>query len=225
MNTKRTDETTPDLRCEMAKRFRGFLPVVVDVETGGFNAKTDALLEIGATIIHMDEAGKVYPGPMHNFHILPFEGANLEPSALAFNGIKPFHPFRFAQSEQEALKTLFRSISTEMKKMHCHRAVLVGHNPTFDLSFIQEAVQRSGIKRNPFHAFTAFDTATLSALAYGETVLAKALKAARIPFDEKEAHSAFYDAEHTALLFCKIVNDGDVIFRANCSARAIQSST
>ena len=32
----------------LCDRFRGFYPVVIDVETAGFNAKTDALLEIAA---------------------------------------------------------------------------------------------------------------------------------------------------------------------------------
>ena len=40
-------------RC-MRDRFRGFLPVVVDVETGGFISATDALLEIAAVLIEID---------------------------------------------------------------------------------------------------------------------------------------------------------------------------
>ncbi|VTR41188.1 Ribonuclease T [Serratia fonticola] len=31
----------------LSGRFRGFLSVVIDVETAGFHAQTDALLEIG----------------------------------------------------------------------------------------------------------------------------------------------------------------------------------
>ncbi|HAV68246.1 MAG TPA: ribonuclease T, partial [Alcanivorax sp.] len=38
----------------LALRFRGFLPVVVDVETGGFDARNDALLEIAAVLLDMD---------------------------------------------------------------------------------------------------------------------------------------------------------------------------
>ncbi|MFH7391451.1 exonuclease domain-containing protein, partial [Pseudomonas syringae pv. tagetis] len=37
----------------MAARFRGYLLVVVDVETGCFNSATDALLEIAAVTIGM----------------------------------------------------------------------------------------------------------------------------------------------------------------------------
>jgi len=39
----------------LAQRFRGYYPVVIDVETAGFNAKTDALLEIAATLLGMNE--------------------------------------------------------------------------------------------------------------------------------------------------------------------------
>ena len=42
---------------EIVKRFRGFLPVVVDVETGGLNPQTDALLEIAAVVIEINQGG------------------------------------------------------------------------------------------------------------------------------------------------------------------------
>src|SRR5574337_2155659 len=190
----------------MALRFRGFLPVVVDVETGGFNPKTDALLEIAISLIKINDDGVFYCDEPIGFHIEPFAGANLDEKALEFNKIKPFHPFRFAVPEKEALQSLFKAIRQEMKETRCHRAVLVGHNPWFDLSFLQATVKRCAINNDPFHPFTTFDTATLSALAYGQTVLARALKMAAIEFDEKEAHSAVYDTAKTAELFCKILN-------------------
>lgn len=190
----------------MALRFRGFLPVVVDIESGGFNPKTDALLEVAIALIKLDEKGTFYHDEAIGFHIEPFPGSNLDEKALEFNKIKPFHPFRFAVSEKEAFTSLFKTIHGEMKLAGCHRAVLVGHNPWFDLSFIQAAVKRTKITNDPFHPFTTFDTATLSALAYGQTVLARALKMAGIEFDEKEAHSAIYDTDRTAKLFCKILN-------------------
>ncbi len=191
----------------MAKRFRGFMPVVVDVETAGFNAKTDALLEVAALpIIFDEESGLFKPGASSHFHIEPFPGANIDPKALEFNGIKLDHPFRLAEKEDEALKAIFKVIRDEMKTCGCHRAVLVGHNAFFDLGFINEAIARNKIKRSPFHAFTTFDTAALSALAVGQTVLARACKEAGIKFDPTEAHSALYDAERTAELFCWIVN-------------------
>jgi ribonuclease T len=40
----------------------------------------------------------------------------------------------------------------------------------------------------------------------GQTVLAKACQAAGIAFDGQQAHSALYDTERTAELFCFIVN-------------------
>ena len=190
----------------MAYRFRGFLPVVVDVETGGFNAATDALLEIAATTISMDDDGMIYPDHTHFFRVEPFEGANVEPAALEFTGIKLDHPLRMAVSEEHALTEIFKHIRKAVKSAGCKRAVLVGHNAFFDLGFVNAAVARTQIKRNPFHPFSCFDTATLGGLAYGQTVLAKACAAAGIEFDGREAHSARYDTEKTAELFCGIVN-------------------
>lgn len=190
----------------MAYRFRGFLPVVVDVETGGFNAATDALLEIAATPILMDDDGQVYPDKTHFFRVEPFEGANIEQASLDFTGIKLDHPLRMAVSETHALTEIFKHVRKALKSAGCKRAVLVGHNAFFDLGFVNAAVERTEVKRNPFHPFSCFDTATLAGLAYGQTVLAKACSVADIDFDGREAHSARYDTEKTAELFCAIVN-------------------
>jgi len=190
----------------MAYRFRGFLPVVIDVETGGFNSATDALLEIAATIIEMDEEGMIYAGETHFFRVEPFAGANVEPAALEFTGIKLDHPLRMAVTEEHALMEIFKHVRKAVKSAGCNRAVLVGHNAFFDLGFLNAAVERTQIKRNPFHPFSCFDTATLGGLAFGQTVLAKACSAADIEFDGREAHSARYDTEKTAELFCSIVN-------------------
>lgn len=190
----------------MSERFRGFLPVVIDVETGGFVAATDAVLEVAATTVRMDENGLLAVHRTVNFHVQPFEGANIEQSALDFTGIDPYHPFREAVTEAQALGELFNVVRKEIRDQSCTRAILVGHNAHFDAGFITAAVERCGIKRNPFHPFSFFDTATLSGLAYGQTVLAKACAEAGIAFDSDEAHSAAYDAERTAELFCDIVN-------------------
>jgi len=190
----------------VAKRFRGFLPVVVDVETAGFDPKNDALLEVAAVILQINEAGLWQRQETHFCHIIPFSGANLNKEALAFNGIDPYHPFRFAIPELEALQQIFHPIRREIKKQHCSRAILVGHNSSFDLSFLNAAVNRTGIKRCPFHPFSTFDTVSLAALAYGQTVLARAVQAAGLEWDNNQAHSAIYDAERTADLFCGIVN-------------------
>ncbi len=191
----------------MEKRFRGFLPVVVDVETGGFNEQTDALLQIAAVLIEMDENGQLSCGETHSCHVNPFEGANLDPKSLEINGIDPDHPLRMAIDEKQALPKIFKPIRESMKTYGCKRAILVGHNANFDLKFINAAAERSGIKRNPFHPFSTFDTVSLAGLAYGQTVLSRSVKAAGFEWDNREAHSAIYDAEKTAELFCKIVND------------------
>lgn len=188
------------------QRFRGFLPVVIDVETGGFDSKKDALLEMSAVFIEMDEDGLLYPGETLTHHIVPFKGANLDPQALEFNKIDPYHPFRLAVSEQQALEELFEAVEIVLNRRRCRRAVLVGHNAWFDLSFLRSAAKRCQYKKIPFHGFTSFDTATIAGLVYGQTVLAKALKVAEIPYNPSEAHSALYDAKCTAKLFCEMVN-------------------
>jgi ribonuclease T len=189
-----------------AQRFRGYYPVVIDVETAGFNAQTDALLEIAACTLKMDEHGFLSIDQTVHFHVEPFEGAVLNPSSLAFNGIDPYNPLRGAVHEREALTEMFKVVRKGQKDAGCQRAVLVAHNAAFDQGFVNAAVERNNIKRSPFHAFVSFDTTTLAALALGQTVLAKACQAAGIPFDGKEAHSALYDTERTAELFCHIVN-------------------
>ena len=190
----------------IAKRFRGFLPVVIDIETAGLNSATDAVLEIAAVILDIDENNQIHPTETHFAHVIPFEGANLDQNALEFNGIDPYQPLRFAVSEKEALDIICKPIHAAMKKTGCYKAVLVGHNPAFDITFLQAAIKRTNYKKNPFHAFTTLDTATLAALAYEHTVLAVAVKRAKIKFEVQEAHSALYDATKTAELFCKIVN-------------------
>lgn len=190
---------------EMKQRFRGFLPVVVDVETAGIEPQKNALLEMCIVLIAIDEEGLFYPESTYFEHILPFKDAHLDAKSLAFNGIDPFQPLRFAVDEKEALSRLFAPIHQALNQQKCQRAVLVGHNAWFDLLFVKEAIKRTGLK-SPFHDFTCFDTATLAGLFYGQTVLAKAVKAAEIPFDTNEAHSAIYDAQKTAALFCKMMN-------------------
>ena len=196
-------KTTP-----VAKRFRGFLPVIVDVETAGFNAATDALLEIAAVTVTINDDQLWCIDEVISKYIEPFEGANLVQESLDFIGVDPGNPFRkqIAVNEVDALNEIFKQIRKKIKEHKCNRAVLVGHNASFDLGFINACVERNDIKRNPFHPFSTFDTAALSGLAYGQTVLSRAAVAAGLEWDTKEAHSARYDAEQTALLFCEIVN-------------------
>ena len=193
----------------IGQRFRGFLPVVVDVETAGFNADTDALLEIACIPIIYNDEGLFVPGEAHHAHINPFEGANLDRRSLDFIGIDPFNPMRVAMAEDEktALKRMFKAVNEVRKQQECTHAVLVGHNAHFDLGFVKAAIARTGTKnQNPFHSFSVFDTVTLSAVMFGQTVLAKSCIQAGIEFDGKEAHSALYDTQKTAELFCFILN-------------------
>lgn len=193
----------------LSLRFRGFLPVVVDVETAGFNANTDALLEIACLPILMNDDGKLILGNALNAHIQPFVGANLEPSALQFTGINPDSPLRRAIAEDEkiALRRIFKELKAIKNQYGCRQCILVGHNAHFDLAFVNAAITRTNSKNHsPFHAFSVLDTATLSALAYGHTVLARTCKMAGIDFDNNEAHSALYDTQKTAELFCHIFN-------------------
>ena len=190
----------------MADRFRGFLPVVVDVETGGFEATTDALLEIAVVLLVIDSDGYLQRDETIRYHVKPFEGANMDPASLAVNGIDPHHPLRPAIDERDALQRTFREVRRAVRENRCSRAILVGHNAHFDLGFLNQAVARSAIKRNPFHPFSCFDTATLCGVAFGQTVLARAVIAAGMEWDETQAHSASYDAEVTADLFCQVVN-------------------
>jgi ribonuclease T len=200
----------PEVR--IANRFRGFLPVVIDVETGGFNSTTDALLELAAVMIEMTPLGTLRPGATLRYHVQPFHGSRLDPASLAITGIDPHHPLRPAIPEKEALGQLFREVRRAVRDAACTRAILVGHNAAFDLAFLNAAVARTDIKRNPFHPFSTFDTVTLGGVAYGQTVLSRAAAAAGISWDSAAAHSAIYDAERTAELFCAVCNRFRVLF-------------
>lgn len=191
---------------KLAKRFRGLLPIVIDLETSGLNPKTHAILEIAAVTLSLDEKGKFQRDKTYAYHVEPFVGAQIDPESLEITKIDPTYPLRYAIPERQALHRLFRITGQLLAGHQCHRAILVGHNAWFDLSFIQAAAERAQLQDTPFHAFTTFDTATLSGIVFGETVLARAARRAKINFDTQKAHSAIYDAEHTADLFCYIVN-------------------
>jgi len=198
----------------MRDRFRGFLPVVVDVETGGFIASSDALLEIAAVLLAIDGNGRVVRGRTIREHVRPFEGGRLDPASLAVNGIDPWHPLRIASTESDALGKIFGEVRSAVREQQCTRAILVGHNASFDLGFLNAAVARAGIRRNPFHQFSCFDTATLAGVAFGQTVLSRAAEAAGLEWNSGEAHSAAYDAERTADLFCIVCNQFQPLYEA-----------
>lgn len=198
------DELTAPPR--IADRFRGFLPVVVDVETGGFDCTRHALLEIAAIPIEMDFDGYFHAGQTISTHVDPYAGSLLDPKSMEITGIDVTHPFRAAKPEREALDIIFNHVRGAARRAECQRAILVGHNAHFDLGFINAAVARVSHKRNPFHPFSTFDTVSLAGLAFGQTVLSRAMQAAGLSWDDGQAHSAVYDAERTAELFCTVLN-------------------
>ncbi len=200
-----TDTAPPPFR-RMAERFRGYLPVVVDVETGGFDWNRHALLEIAAIPIELDGEGHFVPGEVACAHLEPAPGTEIDPKSLEVTGIVLDHPFRMAKPEREALDHVFAAVRAAIRRHDCQRAILVGHNAHFDLNFLNAAVARVQHKRNPFHPFSVFDTVSLAGVAYGQTVLARAVQAAGYTWNSEEAHSAVYDAERTAEVFCKIAN-------------------
>ena len=201
-----TGSNPPESERSLAARFRGFLPVVVDVETGGFDCTRHALLEIAAIPIELDDEGWLRPGELVSTHVQPFAGSEIDPRSLEITGIDIDHPFRDAQPERVALDRIFVPIRQAIRRHGCNRAILVGHNASFDLGFVNAAVARVGHKRNPFHPFSTFDTVTLAGMAYGQTVLSKAVQAADLEWNDDDAHSAVYDTDRTAELFCRILN-------------------
>ena len=208
-----------------AQRFRGYLPVIIDLETAGFDPKKNALLEIAAVFLEMDQYGKIKSTDTVSNHVIPFPNAKIDQAALDFNGIDPYHPFRMAVDEHKALQNIFKRTREAVKSNGCTRAILVGHNPAFDIAFLNAAAERTKIKRNPFHPFSTFDTATLSGLVYGQTVLARSVQAAGLVWDQSQAHSAIYDARLTAELFCTIVNRWNDLIGAEQSIDSASSQT
>ena len=178
---------------EMAARFRGFLPVVIDLETGGFDPNTHAILEIAIVQVCFSE-DRLVTGARWHQPVAPYEGSVMDPAALKVTGIDPFDPDRGAIDESLALKEMFRLVRSAVKHEHCQRAILVAHNASFDQQFLNQGVARNRVKRNPFHPFSFIDTASLAAVAYGHTVLSEACARAGIAFDADRAHNALYDA-------------------------------
>lgn len=189
---------------KIKKRFRQFLPVIIDIETTGLDAEKHAILEVAAVFLKYENS-VLKPSRTLHFHVSPFKNALFDPKAMEIHNIKPDHPFRMAVDEATFLTELNHYIEKELADKECRKAILTGHNPSFDLGFLLQAGKRCQIKPN-VHSFTTFDTATLSALTFGQTVLARALSASSIEHNADEAHSALYDAEQTAKLFCHIIN-------------------
>ena len=198
--------TTDHQKHPMSTRFRGYYPIVVDVETGGLEPDKNAVLQIAAFSLSLDEQGKAFIDDQYLVDVAPDESTTIVAEALKINKIDLDKHALTAIAEHKAIRGLFQFARRAIKKHHCHRGILVGHNANFDLAFISAAAARHGIKRNPFHPFSVMDTVALAGLAYGQTVLKVAAQKAGLEFDDKKAHSAEYDARITAELFCKIHN-------------------
>lgn len=195
----------------IAQRFRGYLPVVVDLETGGFDASQHALLEIAWAVVGYD-GSQLTVVERGDLAVEPHGDMRVEDASLAITGIVLDDPNRNALSERDALQTFFRAIRRAVKAHGCSRALLVAHNAAFDHGFLRAAIARSEVKRDPFHPFTSVDTASLAALAVGHTVLEEACRRAGLAFDKERAHGAAYDTDRTAELFCFIANRWDQAF-------------
>lgn len=84
-------------------------------------------------------------------------------------------------TESDALLPMFKAIKKKLKEQGCKRAILVGHNAHFDHSFIFAAIDRlKAASKSPFHPFSVIDTASLSMLMLGQSVLQKACYAAHV---------------------------------------------
>jgi ribonuclease T len=190
---------------EIRERFRGYLPVTVDLETGGFDNQANPILEIACSFLAL-AGNELAISSQHQWNVTPFPGSTIDPASLKITGIDLDDPDRQGLLERDALQSFFKVVRHEMKQSGCHRAILVAHNASFDHGFIRSACTRTGIKRNPFHPFSTIDTAALSAVAFGHTVLSETCRRAGLEFDDARAHDAAYDADRTAALFCRIVN-------------------
>ena len=190
---------------ELNARFRGYLPVVIDVETGGFDRSRHALLQIAIVLLGWED-DRLYPANTHVWDLIPHADMDVEDASLQVTGIDLTDPDREAISEGDALQECFRVVRRAVRDANCQRAIVTAHNGHFDHGFLTTGGERNNIKRNPFHPFSVIDTASLAAVAVGHTVLSEACARAGIDFDEDNAHSARYDAEITAALFCSIFN-------------------
>ncbi|WP_084155483.1 ribonuclease T [Ruminobacter sp. RM87] len=204
--TENTAAENSDNLQDISQRFRGYYPVVVDVETAGFDPKNSALLEVAFCTLKINENGDFEKDEMFHCNIKPFPNSAIEEANIKFLGIDPFDPAREALDEKVGLLPIFKQLNKKVKKAGCKRAILVGHNAHFDHSFIMAAAERLNFKRNPFHPFTVMDTATLASLFLGHSVLSVACETAGIPFDAGSAHDAAYDTDREAELFCYFVN-------------------
>ena len=158
--------------------------VVFDIETTGFSAKSDRIIEIGAVKV---EKGKI-----------------TDRFSTFVNPEIPI-PFRI-----EKLTSINDSMVIDAPKIEevlpkfmefCKGAVMVAHNADFDMSFISANCERQGLDCD----FTIVDTVAMSRyliIGLGRYKLDNVAKALGIVLEHH--HRAVDDAECTALIFLKL---------------------
>ena len=160
--------------------------VVFDLETTGFSPVNDRIIEIGAVKI---EDGKI-----------------VERFSEFVNPLRPI-PFRIEQltSINDSMVMDAEPIEEVLPRFlaFCGGAPLVGHNVSFDISFIEENCDRMRIA----HDFTTVDTVTLARFLLPNLArfkLDQVAKALNVPIGHH--HRAVDDAECTAGIFLKFLS-------------------
>ena len=158
--------------------------VVFDLETTGFSAKSDKIIEIGAVKV---QAGKI-----------------IDRFSTFVNPEIPI-PFRIEQltSINDNMVINAPKIEEVLPKFmeFCNECVMVAHNADFDMSFISANCERQGLPCD----FTIIDTVAMSRyliIGLGRYKLDSVAKALGIVLDHH--HRAVDDAECTALIFLKL---------------------
>ena len=144
-----TNALQPGHHYTIAERFRGFLPVVVDVETGGFNAQTDALLEIAATIVEVDDDGLLTTGELRSTHVIPFKMPISTQNHSKSRALQTPTTRCALRARERCFRIHLQAHSGGGTQPSLHPRHFGRHNASFDLSFINAAVARTGIKKNP----------------------------------------------------------------------------
>ena len=196
----RLNDTLP-----MQNRFRGFMPVVIDVECGGFIPYRCTVGNCRSVVGDSGD-GSLAAWGNWRYHVQPFP-APTSNGVTRCDGLSILFT-RYAQRfQRRSAHAIVQEISQAMKDNDCTRAILVGHNACFDLNFLNAAVARTEIKRNPFHPFSSFDTATLAGVAFGQTGYRSRFKRPESLGIRTNAFGA-YDAQQTADCFARSANEG-----------------
>ena len=91
---------------ELSERFRGYLPVVLDLETGGFDHQVNPILELACCFVQMQDDRLSIKG-QESWNVQPVDGMVVEPASLKVTGIDLDDPHRDAMDEASVLKDFF----------------------------------------------------------------------------------------------------------------------